>query len=89
MQRRKSARSTHLSRLMVLIEQTGSAPDHTLEASLEEARRVRQAQVEAIAKARLALDKRSETEEARWSKKKEQLESALRRARSPSHLRLV
>ncbi len=59
------------------------------EAALEEARRAHRTRVEEIEKARLALDRKAEAEEARWRKKKDQLENALRRARSPRHLRLV
>lgn len=59
------------------------------EAALEEARQDHERRAEKIEKDRAALDRKSEAEDARWRKKKEQLEEALRRARSPSHLRLV
>jgi type IV secretory pathway VirB10-like protein len=59
------------------------------EAALEQARRDHEARVEDIEKDRAALDKRSQAEDARWRKKKEELEAELRRARSGSHLRLV
>jgi hypothetical protein len=59
------------------------------EAALEKARRVHQARVGEIEKARLALDRKSGSEEALWIKTKEKLERALRRARSPRPLRLV
>jgi colicin import membrane protein len=59
------------------------------ETALDEARQDHDRRVEEIEKDRAALDRRSEAEDARWRKKKEQLEEALRRARSSSHLRLV
>ena len=59
------------------------------EAALEKARQIHQARVEELQEARAALDRKAEAEETRWEKKKEQLESALRRARLPGHLRLV
>jgi hypothetical protein len=59
------------------------------EAALDEARQEHERKVEEIDKERAALDKRMDAEDARWRKKKEQLDEALRRARSPSHLRLV
>jgi hypothetical protein len=59
------------------------------EAALDRARRDHEARVEDIEKDRAALDRRSQAEDARWRKKKEELEAALRRARSGSHLRLV
>jgi colicin import membrane protein len=59
------------------------------EAALEQARQDHQARLEDIEKDRAALDKRSQAEDARWRKKKEELETELRRARSGSHLRLV
>ena len=59
------------------------------EAALEQARRDHEARLEDIEKDRAALDKRSQAEDARWRKKKEELEAELRRARSGSHLRLV
>lgn len=59
------------------------------EAALEQARRNHEARLEDIEKDRAALDKRSQAEDARWRKKKEELEAGLRKARSGSHLRLV
>jgi hypothetical protein len=59
------------------------------EAALEQARQDHEARLEDIEKDRAALDKRSQAEDARWRKKKEELETELRRARSGSHLRLV
>jgi colicin import membrane protein len=59
------------------------------EAAFEQARRDHEARVEDIEKDRAALDKRSQAEDVRWRKKKEELEAELRRARSGSHLRLV
>ena len=59
------------------------------EAALEEAKRDHQARIEGIEKDRAALDKRAEAEDARWQEKKEELEAALRKARSAGHLRLV
>ena len=59
------------------------------EAALEQARQDHEARLEVIEKDRAALDKRSQAEDARWKKKKEELEAELRKARSGSHLRLV
>ena len=59
------------------------------EAALEQARQDHAARLEDIEKDRAALDKRAQAEDARWRKKKEELEAELRRARSGSHLRLV
>ena len=59
------------------------------EAALEQAKRDHQARVEDIDKDRTALDRRAQAEDARWRKKKEELEASLRKARSGSHLRLV
>ena len=59
------------------------------EAALEQARQDHEAKLEDIEKDRAALDKRSQAEDARWRKKKEELEAELRKARSGSHLRLV
>jgi flagellar motility protein MotE (MotC chaperone) len=53
------------------------------EAELEDAERAHQAKVQEIDKARTALDRKLEAEAARWRKKKEQLEIALRQTRSP------
>jgi hypothetical protein len=54
------------------------------EAALEEAKRGHQSRVKDIEKARTTLDRRSEAEEARWKKERDQLETALRKARSAS-----
>jgi hypothetical protein len=59
------------------------------EAALAEGRKAHEASVGKIGRARAALDRKLEAEEARWTKKKERLGRALRRARSPGHLRLV
>lgn len=59
------------------------------EAALEQARRDHEARVADIEKDRAALDKRSHAEDARWRKKKQELEAGLRKARSGGHLRLV
>jgi colicin import membrane protein len=59
------------------------------EAALERARREHEARLEEIDKDRAALDRRSQAEDARWRKKKEELEAGLRKARSGNHLRLV
>jgi hypothetical protein len=49
--------------------------------ALEEAERDHQTKVEEINRARAALNRRSQAENARWEKQKEKLETALRRAR--------
>jgi colicin import membrane protein len=59
------------------------------EAALEHAKRDHEAKVGEIEIARAALDKKLEAEKERWAEKKEQLEDVLRKARTPSHLRLV
>lgn len=59
------------------------------EAALAKARSDHEARLEDIEKDRAALDERSQAEDVRWRKKKEELEAELRRARSGSHLRLV
>jgi hypothetical protein len=59
------------------------------EAALEQARRDHQARLEDIEKDRAVLDRKAQAEDARWRKKKEELEAGLRKARSGSHLRLV
>jgi len=59
------------------------------EAALEQARQDHEARLEDIEKDRAALDKKSQAEDERWRKKKEELEAELRNARSGSHLRLV
>jgi colicin import membrane protein len=50
------------------------------EAALEEAKHEHETKVEEIKRDRAALDRRSQAEEARWAKQKEELETALRRA---------
>ena len=52
------------------------------QAALEKARRAYQAKVAEIEKARSALERRLHAEEARWRRKKRDLENTLRRARS-------
>ena len=59
------------------------------EAALERARRDHEARLEDIEKDRAVLDRKSQAEDARWRKKKEELEASLRRARAGPHLRLV
>jgi len=59
------------------------------QAALEESRRDHGAKISEIEKARAALDRKAAAEEVRWRKEQEALESALRRARSSPHLRLV
>ena len=59
------------------------------EAALEQARQDHEARLEDIEKDRAVLDKKAQAEDARWRKKKEELEAGLRKARSGSHLRLV
>jgi colicin import membrane protein len=51
------------------------------EAALEEAKRDHETRTKEIESERAALDRRSQTEDARWQKQKEELETALRRAR--------
>ena len=51
------------------------------ETALEEAKRDYETKVEEMKRARAALDRRSQAEDARWEKQKEKLETALRRAR--------
>jgi colicin import membrane protein len=60
-----------------------------VEAALEQAKQDHEARLEDIEKDRAALDKKSQAEDARWRKKKDELEAELRKARSGSHLRLV
>lgn len=52
------------------------------EAALEDAEQVHQKKVDELDKARAALDRKLETERERWREKKEELERALRDARS-------
>jgi colicin import membrane protein len=59
------------------------------EAALERARQDHEARVEDIEKDRAVLDRKSQAEDTRWRKKKEELEAGLRKARSGGHLRLV
>jgi hypothetical protein len=59
------------------------------EAALEQAKQDHAARVEDIEKDRAALDRKSQAEDARWRKKKDELEAELRKARSGRHLRLV
>ena len=59
------------------------------ESALEEGKRAHRSNLADIEKAQRALDQRKKAEEARWSQREEQLESALRQARSPRHLRLI
>jgi len=49
---------------------------------LEDAKRDHESKVQAIEQERVALDRKSEAEDARWTAKKEHLEGALRKARS-------
>jgi colicin import membrane protein len=51
------------------------------EAALAEAKRDHEAKAAEIERDRAALDRRAQAEDARWAKQKEQLETALRRAR--------
>lgn len=84
--RRRQARNEEAAR-----EKESQRRDRAIaaaEAALEEARQAHQEKAGGLEKARAALDKEFEAEEARWMKKKEQLESAVRRARSPN-LRVV
>jgi len=59
------------------------------EAALEEGKRTHQANLADIEKAQKALDKRKEAEAARWGAQEEQLEHALRQAKSRNYLRVV
>lgn len=59
------------------------------EAALEGATLAHQARVAELEKARSAIDRKAAAEETSWERKKEQLEGALRRARSPRHPRSV
>jgi colicin import membrane protein len=51
------------------------------ETAIEEAQRDHESKVEEIKRERAALDRRSQAEDARWERQKEELETALRRAR--------
>jgi colicin import membrane protein len=51
------------------------------ERALQEAKRDHETRTKEIESERAALDRRSQTEDARWQKQKEELETALRRAR--------
>jgi colicin import membrane protein len=57
--------------------------------ALEDGKRAHEASIAELEKARATLDRKREAEEVRWKKKREQLEGALRQARSPGYLRLV
>ena len=58
-------------------------------AALDKAEHDHKARTASIEKARAALDRKLEAEDARWKKLRERLEEALRKARSPTHLRVV
>ena len=58
-------------------------------AALEQAERGHKARTAPIEKARAAIDKKLEAEEARWQKQRARLEETLRKAHSPIHLRVV
>ena len=66
-----------------------SGPSQQPKQPLNKPGRTTRQELEDIEKDRAALDKRSQAEDARWRKKKEELEAELRKARSGSHLRLV
>lgn len=59
------------------------------ESALDMARQDHEARLEEIEKQRAALDKKAQAEDARWRKKKDDLEADLRKARSGGQLRLV
>lgn len=59
------------------------------EAALAEARQAHEEKVREIEKERAAVDRRAEAEDARWKKSRDQLDDALRKARSVSYLRPV
>jgi len=66
--------------------------DHAIaaaRAALEKAEQNHKAKTGNIEKARSALDRKLEAEKARWKKQWERLEEAIRKARSPTPLRLV
>jgi hypothetical protein len=58
-------------------------------AALDKAEQNHKARTAGIDKARAAIDKKREAEDARWKKERERLDEALRKARSPIHLRVV
>jgi colicin import membrane protein len=58
-------------------------------AALEEAEQNHKAKIDDIEKARATLDRKLEAEKARWKKQRGRLEEALRKAHSPTHLRIV
>jgi hypothetical protein len=58
-------------------------------AALDKAEQDHKARTAGIEKARAALERKLEAEDARWKKLRERLEEALRKARSPTHLRVV
>ena len=57
--------------------------------ALKRAQRDHRAKLGELQKERAAIDKKLDTEEARWKAKEEELESALRQARAPTYLRLL
>ncbi|CAN5908951.1 hypothetical protein BH11PSE3_BH11PSE3_15490 [soil metagenome] len=59
------------------------------EAALEQAEREHRSKAQDIEKARAAVDRKAEAEDARWKKAKDQLDEALRKARSVTYLRPV
>ncbi len=60
-----------------------------VQAALDKAGDAHDRIVQDLKKAQAELDRKSGAEEARWEKEKEKLQDALRRARTPRHLRLV
>ena len=58
-------------------------------AALDKAEQDHKRRTDGIEKARAALDRKLEAEDARWQKQRERLEEILRKARSPTHLRVV
>jgi colicin import membrane protein len=59
------------------------------EAVLEGAKRDHEAKIQELEKARTILDGKLEAENQRWAEQEKRLEAALRKARAPSHLRLL
>jgi len=88
-QKRRERQSRREERAQEKERERGNRAVAAAAAALEEGKRAHEASVAKIEKARAALDRKLDAEEARWKKKQEQLERALRQARSPSHLRLV
>ena len=66
-----------------------SGPSRQLKPLLSKPGRITRQRLEDIEKDRAVLDRKAQAEDARWRKKKEELEAGLRKARSGSHLRLV